>query len=544
MEEELHTVQRPKKNRGKTRRRIRYLRRDQLHVSVNIGSLCLCALDHVTPRSMGHQEEPISTHQLQPERYLEENTPYLDVEDSDEEDYVEAFMTKNGTSPRPLCQAETVKTFCHSETLQELISNSPKLPTRKLCLVDDMAIDGLSSTRRAPDMQVVPLTDFFYYYTSFRPHIRFSEKPRGYLNFSPQFHLPFYSWRCTDQVPKDNRRKADGSPLREVFDVRFLRGKASETAYKVDYLCEGQLSVLITAVDQRTYTGYCFVDTYYQPESRRPAVGDYCMSDMSEDSLQTDPFFDGRHDSNMPILDPAEYFFTVLEYQLGVFRNEWTNTVFQIANRVQDYIAKFPYSPPELQSSLSKETQESTVWLRLTRNTLIKLITSLESTIHCWDNHTSKEQSSTLQENRCLESIRETFLDLKIRLFELQNVLRQCDEHERALNLDNIDAQKQVSHLQTTSAISNQTATNFLLHIISPITVAAAMLSMQEKAIPSILGPNKLSFFVLAPILIIFAAAVARLIQSWDRILPGLGQWLKRNEVERRRTMDIELADL
>ena len=163
-------------------------------------------------------------------------------------------------------------------------------------------------------------------------------QPRGYLNFSPQFHLPFYSWRCTDQEPKDNRRKADGSPLREVFNVQFLRGKASETAYKVDYLCEGQLSVLVTAVDQRTYTGYCFVDTYYQPESRRQAVGDYCTSDMDEDSLQTDPFLNGRHDSNMPILDPAEYFFTVLESQLGVFRNEWTNTVSQMATRVQDYV--------------------------------------------------------------------------------------------------------------------------------------------------------------------------------------------------------------
>jgi len=65
------------------------------------------------------------------------------------------------------------------------------------------------------------------------------------------------------------------------------------------------------------------------------------------------------------------------------------------------------------------------------------------------------------------------------------------------------------------------------------------MLSMQEKAIPSILGPNKLSFVVLAPVLGVIVALVARVIHSWDSIQPTLAQWIKRH-----RASDIERADM
>ena len=97
-------------------------------------------------------------------------------------------------------------------------------------------------------------------------------------------------------------------------------------------------------------------------------------------------------------------------------------------------IAKFPYSSLESQSSLSKEAQESSIWLRLTRDTLTKLITCLETTIRCWDNRSAKEQPSTNYEDRCLGAILSTISDLRDRLFELQNVLRRCGEHERAVS--------------------------------------------------------------------------------------------------------------
>lgn len=65
---------------------------------------------------------------------------------------------------------------------------------------------------------------------------------------------------------------------------------------------------------------------------------------------------------------------------------------------------------------------------------------------------------------------------------------------------------------------------------------------MQEKAIPSFLGPNKLSFVVLAPILGIFVVAVSRAIHSWDKIQPHLGRLILRHDVGRPRTTGIELV--
>ena len=70
------------------------------------------------------------------------------------------------------------------------------------------------------------------------------------------------------------------------------------------------------------------------------------------------------------------------------------------------------------------------------------------------------------------------------------------------------------------------------------------MLSMQEKAIPSILGPNKLSFIVLAPVLGILVAALAKLIHSRDSIVPALGEWLQRRRVDQQLDRDIELQVL
>ena len=158
------------------------------------------------------------------------------------------------------------------------------------------------------------------------------------MNFAQQFHLPFYSWRRTSQPPKDNRSKNDGNPLRKVFNMQFLQGESPESVREVDYLCEGQLSVLITAINDTVWTGYCFVDTYYQNENQKRPAKYYCKGDSDEDGLQTDPFTNGERDSSIPILDPSHYFLIVLHSQLQVFKHEWTNTVHELGIRVQNYV--------------------------------------------------------------------------------------------------------------------------------------------------------------------------------------------------------------
>ena len=123
--------------------------------------------------------------------------------------------------------------------------------------------------------------------------------------------------------------------------MQFLRGESSDTTSEVDYLCEGQISGLITAIHRRIWTGYCFVDTYYQPENDKQRVENYCKTDLDEDGLQRDPFTNGECDSNIPILDPGDYFLTALDAQLRVFKDEWTDTADQFGARVKDYVALY-----------------------------------------------------------------------------------------------------------------------------------------------------------------------------------------------------------
>lgn len=159
--------------RGSGRCRRKLHQRAQPHFSVSIGSLCLCERDHVAPQSPSGREEPTSTSHCAPERLL--NDPYLDIddpddedaddedpdeEDPDDEDYVKFFMTKDGNRPRPLCHAKSVKAFCQSETIQELVSNSRNISKKKRCLVDDRTNIG-SSSKRVGNFE--PLTTYEMY---------------------------------------------------------------------------------------------------------------------------------------------------------------------------------------------------------------------------------------------------------------------------------------------------------------------------------------------------------------------------------------------
>ena len=159
MDEGSHSTRHYKRRGIKVRRKRKYAKQGQRHVRVSIGSLHLCTQDHIAPQRTNDRDEPASSGKVKLERLLMENDHYLDFEDSDDEDRVKVFMT-NGNRIRPPWQAESIKAFCRSETLQELTSNSRNLSSKKTCLVDDIAIDGTKSTR-LEDLE--PLTTWEFY---------------------------------------------------------------------------------------------------------------------------------------------------------------------------------------------------------------------------------------------------------------------------------------------------------------------------------------------------------------------------------------------
>lgn len=220
----------------------------------------------------------------------------------------------------------------------------------------------------------------------------------------------------------------------------------------IDYLCEAQVSVMVTAINQKVWTGYCFVDTYHESVENRQIVEKYCKSDFHADEIQVDPFTYGTCESENPILDPGEYFLTSLDCQLKVFKNEWTETNRMLTARVREYVRTFhtllvpdladisycqvDHFPYEAQNSPERSLQarqEPLIWLRQTRRILTDLISSLDLTISCWDNYTFQGQFETAYAQRCLKSIQQSFLALKHCLKELECIRMMCDEHKEAV---------------------------------------------------------------------------------------------------------------
>ncbi|EXL45437.1 hypothetical protein FOCG_12822 [Fusarium oxysporum f. sp. radicis-lycopersici 26381] len=267
------------------------------------------------------------------------------------------------------------------------------------------------------------------------------------------------------------------------------------------------------------WTGYCFVDTYFQSEDERKCVEDYC-----DRGMQVDPFTTGKHDADMPILNPDDYFLISLQHQLVVFKDEWMNTTQRFKERMETYVDEFDFA------LASKESQQPLAWLRHARRKLTELVVCLETTIDCWDNFTYPDHMQTRYGRQSMVSIEQTFAEVRNCLKELYNIRTLCDEHERTLNLHNIDEQYRISRMQAQVAESTQVLSCFLLYVVSPITLAAAILSMQEEAIPDFLGPTKLSFFLLTPMLILLVSLVARLVQHWDKVqlyMSHPGNWVQ-----------------
>ncbi|KAF5561964.1 hypothetical protein FPHYL_5904 [Fusarium phyllophilum] len=450
------------------------------------------------------------------------NDVYADPGKIGAKNLIDWFMTNGGKEPRRRYQAEVVNHFCHSNELQELQSNSSSssssssssnISTRKLCLIDDRTVNGIASTSNG---NRTPLTSHGMY-------VRLMEKPQGLVTNELSFHLPFYSWQLTQHEPRDIRMRRDGSPLRKVHNMSCLRG-SSPTVPTIDYLCQAQIAICITPMDGGIWTGYCFADTYFQPEDERQCVEDYC-----DRGMQVDPFTTGKHDADMPILNPDDYFLISLQHQLVVFKDEWMNTAKRFKERVETYVDEFDFA------LASKESQQPLAWLRHARRKLTELVVCLETTIDCWDNFTYPDHMQTRYGRQSMVSIEQTFAEVRNCLKELYNIRTLCDEHERTLNLHNIDEQYRISRMQAQVAESTQVLSCFLLYVVSPITLAAAILSMQEEAIPDFLGPTKLSFFLLTPMLILLVSLVARLVQHWDKVqlyMSHPGNWVqarKRN---------------
>lgn len=125
--------------------------------------------------------------------------------------------------------------------------------------------------------------------------------------------------------------------------MTFLqRPTGSTPLVQIDYLCEAQVSVLITGSDPWRWVAYCFVDTYFDSEERKESVDSYNGEiEIVKDShatWQPDPLIIGEYDANYPVSTPREYFLVVLDSRLRHVKDEWRVLMRRMSEMIETYV--------------------------------------------------------------------------------------------------------------------------------------------------------------------------------------------------------------
>lgn len=141
--------------------------------------------------------------------------------------------------------------------------------------------------------------------------------------------------RRGNKLQKDYREKADGAPLRQFWDLPVLSTVPSTTNKpREDYsIYEAQLSIVVTGIDNWTWTAYGFCDTYFESHksNNRKQSKDY--------STVLDPLAACKIRAEPPLCSPRAYFLRVLEIRIHGIRREWNFICSRIEENVASYVS-------------------------------------------------------------------------------------------------------------------------------------------------------------------------------------------------------------
>jgi hypothetical protein len=149
-------------------------------------------------------------------------------------------------------------------------------------------------------------------------HIR-QIQTQSFQAFTFQFSLPFYVLRNHGELRHDSRERANGQPLRRSWKLDCLceSSPATESPSGSSWcLYEAQTSIVLIGIDDRVWTAYATIDTYYEPDSAN-SVGFY-EAEWNDHGVLLDPMTGngGIREFSRPLWDARTYFLSVLEAHL------------------------------------------------------------------------------------------------------------------------------------------------------------------------------------------------------------------------------------
>ncbi|KAE9375126.1 hypothetical protein N431DRAFT_402425 [Stipitochalara longipes BDJ] len=379
----------------------------------------------------------------------------------------------------------------------------PDAERRKIFItdLDRWAILALIGT--TSEHQALGLRDAIYKHLAFESFIGVIFPPTGLAMFQLAFHLPFYAWRISSKPHQDHRLDANANSLRQSRDVSFLNWKGSDSSER-DFLYEAQISCLVAGTDEWRWVAYGFVDTYFDAaDEAKETVKGYHEDATKDGGLHTDPLTFGVMDAEKAISTPREYFLSVFRIRIAQVTREWEQVVSKVRQSIRIYEQTHRYSLCQegtQSSSMSHKEHDEIVrksrdWIILAKGLTTKLLLHLSKTVDACEefclNHALYFQDLSEPPNgdRSLPAIQITFFELGVLRKTLESLTESCTEFARDLELHlMLESSVQLGNLQHKIAEDNKGISLIMMLYISPIALAAGILSTNKEIIPASFG--------------------------------------------------------
>lgn len=137
--------------------------------------------------------------------------------------------------------------------------------------------------------------------------------------FSMGFHLSYVALR-------DGGAYSDSRGIRQSYSmIKPLERVAAELVCH-----DAQISFLLVGVNERCWTAYCCVDTWFKSEQSAEA---YVSRDQDGPT-------GGAGDASQPCWNPREYFLLVLSQRISQISREWRNVFTVFMTRLDSYVCQ------------------------------------------------------------------------------------------------------------------------------------------------------------------------------------------------------------
>ncbi|KAI1419347.1 hypothetical protein F5Y12DRAFT_789156 [Xylaria sp. FL1777] len=351
----------------------------------------------------------------------------------------------------------------------------------------------------ASRQQAYFLRDFIYNHLVFTPSIGVTILFTSFKSFAFAFHFPYYAWRNGPVYFSDERCMKDGRPLRRSQRLGFLdetpwgvRGTQSE-----DCIYEAQISCLVAGLDDSSYIGYAFVDTYHDGPNSDESVKEYHEKSNTPGHYSMDPLSGGMLQADRPLWSPRIYFLRVFELRIEQVKEEWVNAVFMIQKKtstyIQDYqVSKDVYLSPDVEGR-GERLRRFHDWTGSTVRLVMDLIHVLSKTLQACDRFQSRDceyfqddnafEKDTLPPSLYLAAIGKHVEEMKDQLQTLQHLEKVCNNISRELEACLALEDRNVTMIQVRTNESVKAIT-FIAFLVSPPTVTSALYSMEDKVLP------------------------------------------------------------